>query len=118
MAASGCRWATPHMEMGEDNESAREATIDNRLRDALQRHLSPCTTASLGPAWAGIMDHTCDGLPLVGPLPGRSRHIACTGFQGHELSFAFRAAHSVTLGLLQGKDPDLPAFFHPSRFVG
>jgi glycine/D-amino acid oxidase-like deaminating enzyme len=118
VAASGCRWATPHMEVGEQDDSARVPTIDERLGDAIQRHIPGTEGAPPQSAWAGIMCHTCDGLPMIGPLPGRSRHILCTGFNGHELAFALRAAHSVALGLLHGRDPDLPAFLQPSRFVG
>ena len=118
VAASGCRWATPHMEVGERDDSARVPIIDERLGDAIQRHFPGSEGEPTQSAWAGIMDHTCDGLPMIGPLPGRSRHILCTGFNGHELAFALRAAHSVALGLLHGRDPDLPTFLQPSRFVG
>ena len=118
VAASGCRWATPHMEVGEQDDSARVPIIDERLREAIHRHIPGTEGEATQSAWAGIMDHTCDGLPMIGPLPGRSRHILCTGFNGHELAFALRAAHSVALGLLHGRDPDLPAFLQPSRFVG
>ncbi len=118
VAASGCRWATPHMEVGERDETARVPIIDDRLREALLRHFPGTEGETTQSAWSGIMDHSCDGLPLIGPLPGRSRHILCTGFNGNELSFALRAAHSVALGLLHGRDPDLPAILQPSRFVG
>jgi glycine/D-amino acid oxidase-like deaminating enzyme len=67
--------------------------------------------------WAGIMTFTCDGLPIVGPLPGRVQHISCLGFNGRPWSHAFRAAKAVRDGLMGGRSTGMPEILSPQRFV-
>lgn len=111
---AGLRWATPHLEVGETDESAPTPSIDARL-DAVHAR----TLAAFGPkqaAWSVVHTHTCDNLPLVGPLPGQPRRALCLGFRDQQGALAFEAGRGLARGIL-GEDPLLPSFLSPSRLV-
>lgn len=109
----GCRWATPHLEVGEDDDSRVDPRVADKLRSTAAR-LFPGATP--GDTWAWLIASTCDGLPIVGPLPGDVRRLACTGFCGNELGLAPFAARGVADALLTGTH-HLPARWSPMRFV-
>lgn len=111
---TGCRWATPHLEVGETDEDALSPLVDARLRTLLDRTW-PGATAER--AWAGIAAFTCDGLPILGPLPGHPRQVACVGYGGSDWSLALRAGQAVAQGLLTGRTFGVPERFSPARFV-
>jgi glycine/D-amino acid oxidase-like deaminating enzyme len=111
---AGCRWATPHLEVGETHEDVLNPRVDDRLRAVLARTW-PGSVATR--SWAGIAAFTCDGLPLLGPLPGQPRQMACLGFGGSDWSFALRGGQAVAQGLLMGKIDGLPDRFSLSRFT-
>lgn len=112
IVVGGCRWATAHLEIGE--------TLPE-IVPAVQQHIDTFARQHLGlsaPAVARgslIETHTCDGLPLVGPLPGDSRRIACLGFGGNPFGLAPAAAEDVVQGLLQGGAAG--ALMHPTRLA-
>lgn len=109
---SGARWATPHLETGEI-----DPTPAPQVRAALERFAGQLFPGAkvLG-AFAGIAGHSCDNLPIVGPLPG-GRLVACTGFGDSGWSTAAEAAHQCALGIL-GEPTQIPPFLQPVRFVG
>ncbi len=111
---TGCRWATPHLEVGETDEDTLSPQVDGRLQAVLARTW-PGSEATR--RWAGIAAFTCDGLPLIGPLPGHPRQVACVGFGGNDWSFALRAGQAVAQGLLTGKTRGVPERFSPARFI-
>ncbi|MEY3210983.1 MAG: FAD-dependent oxidoreductase [Pseudomonadota bacterium] len=111
---AGLRWATPHLEVGETDEAAPTPAIDARL-DAVHAR----TLAAFGPktaAWSVVHTHTCDNLPLVGPLPGQPRRALCLGFRDQQGALALESGRAVARGIL-GEDPGLPSFLSPSRLV-
>jgi glycine/D-amino acid oxidase-like deaminating enzyme len=110
----GARWATQHLEEGETDDTVVEPRVHARL-EAFVREWFP--DAEITHAWSAIATHTCDGLPIVGPIPGRGRVIACTGWGGLDCSFALRAARAVADGILTGKAAGVPRTFEPSRLV-
>ncbi len=110
---SGCRWATPHLEVGETDEDTLSPAVDDRLTAMLARLWPGLEPAS---RWAGIAAFTCDGLPLLGPLPGRPRQVACAGYGGADWSFALRAGQAVAQGLLTGVT-GVPDRFSLARFT-
>ncbi len=110
----GARWATPHLEEGETDDTVVEAHVHERLV-AFVREWFP--GADVTHAWSTIATHACDGLPIVGPIPGRGRVVACTGWGGLDHSFALRAARAVADGILTGKAAGVPRAFSPSRLV-
>jgi glycine/D-amino acid oxidase-like deaminating enzyme len=67
--------------------------------------------------WTRDAAHTRDGLPLVGPVPGRVRRILCTGFCDHDADLAFAAARAACEGVL-GRRPVLPACLESRRLLG
>lgn len=67
--------------------------------------------------WIRDAAHTRDGLPLVGPVPGRVRRILCTGFCDHDGDLAFAAAHAVCEGVL-GRSHELPGCLQSRRVLG
>lgn len=114
----GCRWATPHLEAGEADPFALSDAVDGKL-EAVRTGL---LGSALGPGEvvgrsAGIMTFTCDGLPIVGPLPGRVGHLACLGWNGRPWSHALRAATAIRDGLMTGRSGGWPELLTPQRFV-
>lgn len=112
----GCRWATPHLELGET-----EPRLVERIQAQLARfgatHLGGAPTdADL--AWAWIECHTCDGLPIVGPLPGDARIVSCTGWCGQDWALAPACADDLVDGLLSDGPTAPRAWLSPARLVG
>ncbi|MEM6929630.1 MAG: FAD-binding oxidoreductase [Myxococcota bacterium] len=107
----GCRWATQHLEVGET-----EAVPNSRVQDQIDTFASRLGWTDVGARWAWIEAHTRDGLPLVGPVPGSSRLLACTGFCGNDWGLGPGAAAAITEGLM-GERSEASALFAPSRFL-
>ncbi|MCE2471251.1 MAG: FAD-binding oxidoreductase, partial [Anaerolineae bacterium] len=58
--------------------------------------------APVAQRWSGIMGFSCDGLPLVGTLPGRPRIGFAVGFTGHGLALAGATVERAVDKLLRG----------------
>ncbi len=114
LEAAGARWATPHLEVGE-TVPVPDPRVSAML-ERLTRAAFPDTGALTG-ARAGIVAESCDGLPLVGPIPGRPRAVACTGFGVAGLAYALPCARAVVDGLLGRASDGVPAPFRVTRFV-
>ncbi len=112
LLVGGARWARQHMEVGETNP-APQPEVSERIIAWAHQHWPQ---AELLSERAGIMSFTCDNLPIVGPLPGRSRIIACTGFGENGLALGPACAEFAVHGVLKGRT-DLPPFISASRFV-
>jgi glycine/D-amino acid oxidase-like deaminating enzyme len=54
----------------------------------------------------GIICHTEDGLPLVGPVPGEPGMFASVCMNGHGMAWAFRSAEALVELMTTGKEPD------------
>jgi sarcosine oxidase subunit beta len=113
---SGCRWATPHLEVGETDDTFVHPDVHARLIGFLRQHWPQCAQARISHQWSSIMTFSCDGLPVIGPLPGRPRIISCGGFGGFSPSLALRAARAVTDGILTGESEGVPSCFTTQRF--
>ena len=113
---SGCRWATPHMEAGETDDTVVQPAVDARLRAFLHEHWSHLKDTPITHQWSSIMTFSCDGLPIIGPLPGRPRIISCGGFGAFSPSLSLRAADAVVDGILTGESLGVPACFETRRF--
>lgn len=114
-AISGARWASPHLEVGETDDTKTHAKIQNALTQFRDLHLDHRATPTH--QWSYLWAKTCDGLPIVGPLPGRSPWVCCTGFMGNDWGIGIRSAHAVVQGLLKGQAPGIPEWMTPARFV-
>jgi glycine/D-amino acid oxidase-like deaminating enzyme len=89
--------------------------VQGRIEAALRKHLP--AAGAVARRWAWLDTYTCDGLPIVGPLPGSTRRIACTGFCGNDAGLAPAAAAAVAEGLLGSGRPDIPRCLTATRFV-
>ncbi len=95
----GCRWADqPEMGAGERDDEALSARVSTEQDSWLCTHFG--IDVGLVQRWSGIAAYTCDGLPLVGPLPGAPRVLAAVGWSGWGLSLAPRAVDEICAGIL------------------
>lgn len=113
LGVSGCRWATPHLEVGE-TAAVPSAAVQAKLEAVAHRY---APGAPVVRRWAWLTTHGCDNLPLVGPLPGQPTWIALAGFGPTGPSLAVRAGRAVADGLLTGLATGLPDFLAASRFA-
>ena len=111
LVLGGCRWATPHLETWETDDSVIVDLVDARLRAASQRHFPGAAEA----ASAAALLHLA--LPSGGPLPGRARLATCVAFNGRPWSLALRCARALADGLLTGRPEGLPAMMRSDRFL-
>lgn len=114
LAAAGARWATPHMEVGETlpEPDPRVTTMLERLT----RQGFP-NAGALRRVQAAIIGESCDGLPIVGPIPGRPRAIVCTGFGVAGLAYALPCARAVVDGILGRPTSGVPGPLRVTRFA-
>ena len=91
------------------HQSEENDTVEDRLNPKvhafLDRYLAkyfPDVNAPVSHRWSGIMGFSCDGLPLVGTLPGKPRVGFAVGFTGHGLALAAAAAERAVDKLLNG----------------
>ena len=110
---TGCRWATPHLEVGEQIPAVVPA-IQSRL-EAFARERLGVQLEVLGRASAASSS-TRDGLPLVGPLPGDARRIVCAGFGASPWALGMAAAEVVVSQVL-GVPREAPAALASRRLV-
>jgi sarcosine oxidase subunit beta len=113
--ASGARWASPHLEEGEREPIVVDA-IQAKL-EALARARLPIADAAISRRWAIVDAKSCDGMPLVGPIPGAVRHVALAGFHGSQAGLGIACARAVADGILGRTAPAVPRSFLPSRLV-
>ncbi|NOY25967.1 MAG: FAD-binding oxidoreductase [Oligoflexia bacterium] len=117
VVAGGARFGTADMEVGQTDDTVIQPDIDHILRQNLARFFPDLAGLPVARAWTAIATFSCDGLPLIGPIPGQIRLVACTGFHGLGHRLALRAGHAVAQGLLFGKASGVPSLFRPGRLV-
>lgn len=113
----GCRWATPHMEYGEVDDQVIVDRIQEKLQATVGRLFPEMGELQVRRRWAWLNARTCDMLPIIGPLPGNPRVIACTGFVGNPYGLAPQAASAVAQGLMGEGSPEVPSFMSAQRFL-
>jgi len=114
---AGCRWATPHLEVMETDDTVTLPIVQTKLDEFRQRIFPHLSANAPSHRWSYLIAHTCDGLPIVGPIPGSPSLVCCAGFQGQQWGLAPRLARAVADGLLTSRAPGIPDFFTPARFV-
>ena len=117
LLCGGCRWATPHLEVMEADENVRVDAVDAKITAVVAGRFGAWGARPAALGWSTIATFTCDGLPLVGPMPGRPTEQALCGWNGRPWSWALAAATDVAERLLHGGPSRLPRQLHPSRFV-
>ena len=111
--ACGAREATAHLEVGET-----EPTPSPKVRAALERltrQFFPDLGSIIGEKCAIYAD-SCDGLPIVGPVPGRPRSLVCAGLGMGGYSYARPCVEILVEGLLSGNVDRLPPELSTERF--
>ena len=68
-------------------------------------------------SWSMIERRSCDGLPIVGSIPGRDQYLSCTAFHGQPFSLGLAAAESIFEFLIHGESSWLPSSFSPRRLL-
>lgn len=75
-----------------------------RLGEAARKHAAlramlqtfwPRARGDIAFAWSGAFGQTEDGLPLIGPVPGRRRMFAAYGYGGNGITFSFLASRMI-----------------------
>ena len=94
---------------GEDSDEivdpeARDALIPEKSRILAQKleALWPHANRDIAYRWAGTFDTTSDGLPLIGPVPGKKGIFAAYGYGGNGITFSYLAAQLIG-GLIAGE---------------
>jgi glycine/D-amino acid oxidase-like deaminating enzyme len=87
---------------GEDSDEivepeARDALIPQKSRILAEKlgALWPRADSEIAFRWAGTFDTTSDGLPLIGPVPGKKGVYAAYGYGGNGITFSFLAAQLI-----------------------
>lgn len=123
----GARWATPHMEVGETafTPEPRVTAMLHRLAEqdgiALAPRASPPgAVGALGRRRANpiatVVAESCDGLPIIGPLPGRPRVAVLGGLGVMAHTWLPLAADHLVAAMLGGPEVRLPACLGTARF--
>lgn len=81
-------------------EVGYEMAVTPTLQTALDQHLVGIEAdAPVTHRWAGIMGFTSNGLPFVGPAPGRPNVHLLAGFNGHGFAVSFLSARNLVRSL-------------------
>lgn len=114
----GMRWSVRGEQLGILDDAGHDQQVGENLLAYVNKHF-PCLDGVPFPhVWTGIMAGTSDGLPLCGPLPGRTGTFALLGFNGYGLSFAFQAGRSLAELVLEGRaSHPAAAMLAPRRFA-
>lgn len=102
-----------------EEEVGTTDVLHPRIQEALEvylRHLGVPAAIPVTHRWSGIMGFTPDGLPLVGPVPGRDRVYIAGGYSGHGLASAFLAGRMIAELIATGAT-DYPRALFPDRIV-
>ena len=110
----GCRWAEPpELGAGETEPLVTDAVA--RAQDQfVARHLGPSEPRE---RQAGITAWSCDGLPLVGAVPGAGRVQCLVGWNGWGLSHLGAAVQEVAAAVLGRAGQGVPDLLSPRRMV-
>ncbi len=115
---TGCRWAEqPEMGAGITDAEDHSAEVFNRQREFMELHLPTARGSVVQEHWSGIAAWSCDGLPLVGTLPGNPRVSVLGGWGGAGLSLIAGAARAVSDGILGRQQEAAPSFLQPRRML-
>ncbi|MEV6599848.1 FAD-dependent oxidoreductase [Actinoplanes sp. NPDC051346] len=93
--------------------------LDPPVQEALESFL-PGAFAGFPPfevrrRWAGVMDQTADGKPLIGAVPWGNRQWVIAGFGGHGLPPGIAAGRGLAEAMDTGRRTGLEPAFDPAR---
>jgi glycine/D-amino acid oxidase-like deaminating enzyme len=106
---AGCRWAEgPDMGAGITDERNLNEKVSAAHDAFMRKHLGVATGSFESSRRCGITAYSCDGLPLVGPLPGAPRLLAMTAWGGWGLSAIGAAVEDLATAILDEAAPQSP----------
>jgi glycine/D-amino acid oxidase-like deaminating enzyme len=109
----GCRGADPQA------ESTARAAVNPRIQaaliDFLPRSFPDLPRPAVARSWAGIMDETPDGAPIVGRWPRASNCWIAAGFGGHGIPPAIGVGRALAESVLTGTSAAELHRFRPER---
>jgi glycine/D-amino acid oxidase-like deaminating enzyme len=90
----------------------RDAAIPAKASKLAQKlkALWPRANLDIDYKWSGMFDTTCDGLPLIGRLPGRKNMFAAYGYGGNGITFSYLAAELISTLIAGGGSPLMDDF--------
>jgi glycine/D-amino acid oxidase-like deaminating enzyme len=115
LLTGGCRWASPHLEVGEFNEQKLSEQVGSSVLSRAQALFG--VDLPIARQWGQIATFTCDGLPFIGTLPGSARQMVCTGWNGRPWSMALAAGELVASGIAGENTDALPRCVSSYRMV-
>ena len=113
----GMRWALPDFGVGRRSERPLPE-LTARLARFLRETFPRLGDARPVRHWGGLLGLSCDGLPFVGPIPGRPRLLVAAGYGGRGLAMGYLAGRM--LGQMVVGDPvpeEWTRHFSPRRMV-
>lgn len=80
---------------GDQDRRRGEATPKHAALRAMLQAFWPRAEGDIAFAWSGAFGQTEDGLPLIGPAPGRRRIFAAYGYGGNGITFSYMASRMI-----------------------
>ena len=117
ISTGGCRWATPHLEIGENDDEHTSEVVESKILNRAHALFSPEQELDISERWAQIATFTCDGLPFVGTLPGTARQLVCTGWNARPWSMALAAGEMVASAICDESSDELPRCIGSYRMI-
>lgn len=96
----------------ENIENQAVQGLTNYLRGKFPQ-LPPLTVTH---QWAGTMGFSRDGLPLLGPIPGKNSQFIAAGFTGHGMAFG-TISGLYAADAIAGELTEDISMYYPSRFI-
>jgi gamma-glutamylputrescine oxidase len=93
-----------------------DAELQERLEGFLARAFPGFPELTVSGRWAGVMDYSKDGRPVVGPLDGDLRRWVVAGFGGHGMPAGLSVGKGIAEGITSGQVPAPLTPLAPSRF--
>ena len=116
LVAGGFRWTDEEGERG--TELGLHDAIQTRIEGFLRELYSPrFPELRVTSRWSGTMGFSIDGLPLVGPVPGRPTVWLAAGFTGYGMSIGYGVGECIAERLLQGETAYSDGPLSTSRLV-
>ena len=116
LLVSGCRWASPHLEVGESDDTEISDRVQEKIEAFFRYSMPASEERAVIARWAWVFHQSRDGLPLVGPLPGDPTRVVLAGTGGTGVSFEAALGEAVARGLL-GEAHGVPDFLAATRIT-